>query len=268
MSALRIGSIVTGCLSLGFAAGWYLREPPARLPRTPPTAVVPPVATPQPKPIASGPQSAPETLVPPITFSVTDRLAALREMKSKGLDFGIRIFSNNQITPEFAKLYDLTPAEIAQLNQAYQQTQQRLDALIQQHAKLDPTSTDAKLIVTVGSFPAEGGQVYNDFLSVFSTTLGASRYALFNDISEDALEKSFGSFGLEHTRYEVTRRAPDHGMQFYGIKRSNALAVISASYHPFVGTTWGTLQAEKLKEHFPALRAFSLPSTVSTSSFP
>ena len=268
MSPFRIGSIVTGCLILGFAAGWYLREPPAQPLRTPPAAVAPAVATSQPKPIASGPQPASETKASPVTFSVTDRLAALREMKSKGLDFGLRIFSNNQITPEFAQLYDLTPAEIAQLNQAYQQTQQRLDALIQQHAKLDPTSTDAKLIVTVAAFPAEGGQVYNDFLSIFSTTLGTSRYALFNDISDDALEKSFGSFGLENTRYEVTRRTPDHGMQFYEIKRSNSLAVISASYHPFVGTVLGSLPAERLMEEFPALRAFPLPSTISVSSFP
>jgi len=87
---------------------------------------------------------------------------------------------------------------------------------------------------------------------------------LFNEISGDTLGNSFGSFGLEHTRYEVTRSVPDHGMQFYDIKRSNALAVISASHHPFVGTIMGRLQAEELKKSFPALRAFPLPSTVST----
>jgi hypothetical protein len=266
MPSLRLGFLVVVCFGLGLAAGLYLKHEPARslavtASRSP---AIQPASSPKPKEITFRINDTPAIASYAAPPSVADRMTIMSWMKHNGLDFGIPVFSNDLITPQFALFYGLTPTETAELNQAYQQAKRRLASIADQHASLDPASTDSKLIVNVLPFPTEGGEAYKALLSTFVSVLGADRYAMFNDISGDMLETSFSGFGLGGSRFEVTRRVPDHGSTFYDIKRSNSLPAIGGNPYPSAISTIGAMTAEDLKA-FPILKAYPLPTVSSPS---
>ncbi len=265
MSALRIILLATACLTLGFAAGWRLQHRPAAAhvgtPDTSPE-IAPVPAISQSKSVDSVVQPAVKAAGSQVaTPSVNERLAVLRWLKGNGLFVGVQLFSHDGVSPQFAVLYGLTPAETAQLNNVYQETKQRLEALAGQRARLDETSTAEKLIVTVPSFPVEGGQAYNELLATFASVLGTDRYALFNAISGDSLENEFDGFGLSNNRYEVTLLKPDQGRQLVSIRRSFSIPV-SADGGVTGGTSFNTMDARDVGKTFPLLKAFGLPSNL------
>lgn len=264
MNTLRIGLLMMVCVAIGYLTGSRVhRSAHSDAPSIPDATSAREPAAPklQRSDEASG-ASIPDTerATAMAAPSVTERLAMLRWMKSEGLDFGLPVFNNDKISPQFAAVFGLSSAETAQLNEAYREAKQEIDQLTHEHAKLDPASSAAKLIVNVPAFPVEGGKVYNGFLSVFSSVLGEARLSQLNDISGDVLANSLGSFGLEDIRYEITRRPVDHGFQFYDFKRFNSLPIAPGEgAHPFMGTISGRLQAEGLR-NIPALKSFPLPS--------
>ncbi len=279
MSATRLICTAIICLGIGFVAGWHLKPhaAPASLaaPIESSAAAVRSAAGAPSKPVdpsRSGTDPAARANpFPSGAPSVAERLATLRWMKNTGVFFATPVFKGeNQISPEIVSLYGLTPGETAQLEQATQRARQRLDELNRQHAQLDPASNAEKLVVTIPAFPKEGGEIYNELLSSFSTTLGPERYAVFNEVSGDQLENAFENFGTARTRFEVSAQITGEGKKIYNIARSYVFDAIDyrAGATGFIGgsasgTSYSTLDSAGVTKFFSVLSPFPLP-TVST----
>ena len=265
MSALRLGIIISGSLILGFAAGWFLHQSPASASPLP-SAVAVLYATPAADRAASAiktdPASTQETQPAPTNLpTANDHLAALRSLKAFGLLPHTGFFQGSKLDPQFVSLYGLTSPETARLNVAGLHAKQILDELCRQHARLDPSSSPEKLVVTIPAFPKEGGKIYNDLLAEISTVLGADRYAFFDQTSGGALDTAYDGFGLTKHRYEVVLLKESDGHTSYKITGSSVYDAID--YRAGVGTSsdgfWTTGDATSLKKDRPLLEPYPFP---------
>jgi len=271
MSIFRTGCFFAGSIALGFAAGWYLHQPKSVTPirgitSNSLTAVEYGASASQ----STLNQSKTESKVAGAgraTPTVSQRLATLVWLKEHGIPSSVQIFSSKGISDEFALFYGLTSEETARLNQAFQQTNQRLGDLSAQHARTDPASSAKTLIVTVAAFPEEGGKLYSNLLSQFAAVLGPDRYTEFNEISGDALESSFDGFGTARNQYEIGLAPSTDGKARYNIKRSFFFDSIDYGTDPKFqgGTSGGTsfnngLDTNNIIQSFPVLKAFTLPT--------
>jgi hypothetical protein len=278
MSARRLGIISSGSLILGFAAGWFLHQLAQSLSPVP-GAVASTLATPAAAPAAS-PTKADGASARVTQSAATDvptykeHLATLRWLKASGLLPYTGFFQYDKLTSQFALLYGLTPPETAQLNTAALQAKQRLDELYRQRVRLDPSSGPEKLVVTIPALPEEGGKIYNDLLAQVSAVLGPDRYALFDEISGNALDSSFDGFGLTRHRYEVVPVTEPDGRLSYKLTGAYVYDAInyragSDSSFPS-GTASGSFtttgDAASLIKNHPVLKSFSFPTVPPTSA--
>jgi hypothetical protein len=125
---------------------------------------------------------------------------------------GMRIdpFSSEQLNPQFTKLYELTPPEVAHLNVVFRRAKEQVDALEAANAKIEP-QPDGTLRVTIEPFPKEGGAFHDFVRSELFATLGPERSELYRRLSDSDESNSmeFGGFGLNRMVFEIRPTGPD-----------------------------------------------------------
>lgn len=205
--------------------------------------------------------------------TLSEHVALMRWMRQNGLLPYVPFFNGGKISHEFVSVYALTPSETAELSQASRQAKAKLEEMSSRRAQLDPSSNEKKLIVTVPSFPEEGGEVYDALLGRISATLGPERYALFDETSGTALDQEFKGFGLARNRYEVLLTVTPGGSTAY---QSTVSFVYDAiNYRASNGSAAGTsseyivnnsMNAAGVIGSFPVLKSFPLPSVPSVAA--
>lgn len=264
MNAIRLAFVLIVCLGIRFIVDWQLHQP------SDPVSIAPVITSvaqrPQP-PLAATKSPLPRTQTTQartsIQSAIIERLAELRSPNNVRIHGRFIPFRPNGVDPQFAALYDLTPLEAQKVNVAYQMAKQRLDELSNKHAQLSPSSSPEKLVITVLPFPEEGGQIYSNLIANFETLLGPERYAMFNEISEDDLERSLDGCGLGITLYEVTLGEIQNGNQIYEIKKKFDFPPTADFPSGYSNTAHGKLTADWSVEVFPVLRSYTLPSVPS-----
>lgn len=155
---------------------------------------------------------------------------------------GMRIqpFTFEQLNPDFAKLYELTPPEVAHLNAVFRRIKEQVDALEAANAKIEPQA-DGTIRVTIEPLPKEGGAFHDSVRSELLATLGQERSELYRQLSDSDGSDSteFGGFGLRRTLIEIGSIGPD----------GKALATWNTSIDPKT-----SLQTVSMKTDFPALQ--------------
>jgi hypothetical protein len=157
-------------------------------------------------------REAPSTALPGLP-AATDahavKMAQLRALaeaqKDKSANVNLPIVTRDgKLAPEFAKMFDLTPAENEALQRAVAQGRQQIDGLLAANATVTPTGDT--LVVEVKPFTG-GGDVYDTLMDAFARTLGPDRNELFLALQTDQLTRAFNSFGAEDRTLTFSREA-------------------------------------------------------------
>lgn len=130
-------------------------------------------------------------------------LAGAQKDKSANVNLPI-VTRDGKLAPEFAKMFDLTPAENEALQRAVAQGRQQIDGLLAANATVTPTGDT--IVVEVKSFTG-GGDVYDTLMDAFARTLGPERNELFLALQTDQLTRAFNSFGAEDRTLTFSREA-------------------------------------------------------------
>jgi hypothetical protein len=170
----------------------------------------------------------------------------------------LQVVTSRRLDPEFIKLFGITDAEAATLNERLAETKSRLDQLSIDAATSRLDSENNRFIVHVPPLPAEGGQVRDQLLQSFADVLGPERFDAMNALAGQAFDGAFSQFGLADTTYEINL-APttsDDGQSIYQIKETNTFPENSYS------TGNSTLNASSIPDTFPVLSHFIPPNTL------
>jgi hypothetical protein len=210
--------VLSAALLLAFGAGFAVARFAAATGIHGPDSSASSLKTPPPAPL--GPGSANASATSPTTVSIPDAApgapptyAALRAavlLASKQFS-GMRIqpFTFEQLNPDFTKLYELTPPEVAHLNAVFRRAKEQVESLEAANAKIEPQS-DGTLRVTIDPLPKEGGAVHDFVRSELLATLGRERSELFQQLSDtdSSTSMEFGGFGLNRTVIEIRPTGP------------------------------------------------------------
>ena len=142
-----------------------------------------------------------------------ERLKFVSEMNARlNSKFIIPPFTGDVLNADFVKMFGLTPAEEARLNAEIAAVKLRLAQLEASHATITPTDKGG-LVVTIPPFPTEGGEVYNAFQNAFRDTLGAERFAYYQQMLGTGSQEdyNFGNFGLANSIIYVKPASEDPG---------------------------------------------------------
>ncbi len=134
-----------------------------------------------------------------------DTLRAFTELKEQNLvvlSGTLLSPRDGKITEAFVKLFGLSSAETATLQEAINAGRRKIEALI----LANTTAEVKKESVVVSTKPFEGGaEIYDEVLDTFAQTLGPERFAVFLPMTSNQLGASFGQFGAEQRTVTVTR---------------------------------------------------------------
>jgi len=126
------------------------------------------------------------------------RLDAIVHLYRQKTLWGLAPLSSNghglALSSSFIDAFSITPDEQARLNKSIEEAERKTNALRLSHAVVQPTK-DGKILLTVASFPNEGGVVYDQLIQDFASTLGPTRNAAFSEICGDMMETSMNGFG-------------------------------------------------------------------------
>lgn len=131
------------------------------------------------------------------------------------------MWPRDKLNPQFIKVFDLSPPEVARLEGSLKLAKEQIDALLSRAATGEISADGAKLTVTVPPQPTEGGVIHDTLLSAFEQVLGPDRFLLFNTMSGDAFEQSFDQFGLatEIFTVDLNPERMSGGRPLYQVKK-------------------------------------------------
>lgn len=127
-----------------------------------------------------------------------------------------------KLTDAFASLFALDSAERATLQQVLDRASDQLADLQRQNATI-ARGNDDSVTVTIKSFAAEGGVVYDQLMKDFAQTLGADRNAAFVRLGSEQVERALGRFGAPDYVYTFKSRSNPSGGRSYDISERHKL---------------------------------------------
>lgn len=192
-------------LVVGAALGYFLRGTKEN--RVPPaTAVaaaaeviaVKPEAVPAPP---SSREAVPRDAVM-VASTPQSRLELLRLLdewqKQRLLSFRVEVFDQQKhLSPALKQLLNISEAEAAVLNGATDGVLRRIGEIEARHATARRDPETGAIVMTVPSFPSEGGRLYDELVAKFAAVLGPERNEVFQQIGAPSFEYSFGGFGVQ-----------------------------------------------------------------------
>lgn len=120
--------------------------------------------------------------------------------------------SAGKLTESFTGLFNLTPAEQAALQGTVDRAREHLAVLEQANATV-AVRPDGKVEIKVKAFAAEGGEVYNELMRDFASTLGPERDEVYRSLGAEQVELALSRFGAAERTVTVSRKAPGEGAQ-------------------------------------------------------
>lgn len=209
-----------GGLAVGFALGMVVggrERPQLTVEHAPPLSI--PVAA-QPVRAASMVDSTSETPRSPEAETL-HRLEVLKWLKSNDelarISLRLRVFDDAELLPGFVKTFGLAPEEVSVLEAATRRANARMTDLFVAAAKVRVAEDNSRAWVEVPALPAAGGQVYDELLQVFRTTMGPSRMPYFEEFAADSFEHAFGNFGVRESSFELQRKTIGNGQTKFSI---------------------------------------------------
>ncbi len=168
----------------------------------------------------------------------------------------------DQVGPQVIGFFDLTPAETATLNAAVVRAAQRMAELADQHASGRVDEATGKLIVDVPAYPEDGGHVFDELLGQFRAVLGPERFAYFDSLFGDNLERNYDGFGIHRVRYEVELKpmATFKGQPVHRIERSFVTGDGTGT-----GRSISQLPLNHVEKFHPILKRFLPPALAETA---
>lgn len=130
------------------------------------------------------------------------RLQVLADLKEKkwAVHAGTFLELDGKITPLFADMFSLTPAEHARMSAATDRAREKIAILEHAHGTIT-REPNGEIKLSVRPFPTEGGKVFDETMQEIATILGSARYDAFRRLSLEWFEKSFGGFGVAERTY-------------------------------------------------------------------
>lgn len=143
----------------------------------------------------------------------------------------IQPFSGERLDENFAKLYELTPAEVTHLDAVFRRAKEQVGALEAERAEIEPQA-DGTTRITIEPFPKEGGAFHDSVRAELLATLGPTRSELYRQLSEsnDSDATAFGGFGLRRTVIQIEPVGPDGKAQAWGYSNNTGTKIPTASY--------------------------------------
>ncbi|MDQ8185075.1 hypothetical protein [Pelagicoccus sp. SDUM812002] len=193
-------------------------------------------------------------------------LAKLSELKSSR-DVIIRLPIFDRVSKDLSRsvqsLFDLSPTEVAQLNQQIKATNLAL------HHEREARSTarlleDGTLQVDIEPFPERGRQIYEAFTATFKDVIGESNFLTLTQIADSSFEKDFNYFGAEVASLNVKRvtNNPKTGLPvFIASYESDRGESSGSTSSTIVGTDYFTFAGPDIYRLLTAEALLSLPAT-------
>ena len=214
----------------------------------------------EPVPVAPAERSAipPGENVRTAEAETLHRLAVLTWFK--GLDHRSRVLlriapidPNSELSRGFVGAFGLSASEAAALQAAVRRANGRVNSLLAAAAKVRVEADNSRAWVELPAMPTEGGQIYDELLQTFKTTLGPERLPYFEEFAAESFESAFRTFGAKQSTYEVVRSRDGGGRTVFSVKESFTLP----NHH---GTNTSTADSEGLPKWFPVLAQVLPPS--------
>ncbi len=214
------------CLAVGVVAGFWWHEFSAS-PGVEPKAILrpPPKAEPAAnrarveEPVVSAPVAKPAAPTGGDSLELLRRLQSMRGV----LSFSVRSFDiNGHISTQLKTLFHISDAEETQLNAALDEAKRRRGAIEAGMATSRRDEKSGALIITLPTYPEQGGQIYDQLLSQIQQTLGADRAELFQGVCGQEFDRTYGEIGLQPHTYTVTRATDGQGQTGFEVKDEHA----------------------------------------------
>jgi hypothetical protein len=167
-----------------------------------------------------------------------------RVLQSK---ISVPMLFGEELNPDFVSIYELSERETNQLKAALKNARGRLAELESRHARIEPKGP-TEFTISIPTFPAEGGLVFDDLTKAIRSILGEPRHELYLQLSRYDFESTsaFGMFGLGETVINVKPMRSEQG---------GAIATSSMSSNQETGTMSKTLDTDPdlLDTHYPLI---------------
>jgi hypothetical protein len=138
---------------------------------------------------------SPPSAADSIGKAADERRRVLMEAKKLGAVTHIPAVGRpRKLNSKFIQLFELSPSEQKDLQQAVDTAMKTIDRLEAENAKVE-TNAYGAAVISVKSYAEKGGVVYDKLLNAFARTLGPERYEAFTALSADSMESNLGSFG-------------------------------------------------------------------------
>ena len=132
------------------------------------------------------------------------RLAEMR--KRKLLNFHVQVFDFERgLTKEARELWQISESEAAQIDAAVAAARGRIGEMEAERAVVTDETKTGRLVITVPSFPEQGGKVFDEVRRQVLGVLGPERGNLFEELG--AFEGTLGQFGARTREIEVSKQA-------------------------------------------------------------
>lgn len=253
---LRILLVACLCLIAGFMAGWLSKPAPSALLNGHATG-----SADKSVPVSVSAERRPDNQAAsaerPGEVYLRNRRETLAWMKRRNTYLSTMPFNPYGLDLSLALMLGLAPAEIEELNTAYQETKKNLDNLAVGAATGQVSADGRKLVVAVPSLTAGSAPLYTNLLETIKRVLGPDRYPLFNEIAGEGFDVLFDRFGLNPVTYELTLQPESKA----GNPPSYLLNISSNDAVHRGGRTWSSnpTTREDLGKNFPAVAHFFTP---------
>jgi hypothetical protein len=171
-------------------------------------------------------------------MTALQRLDWLSEAQKTGLLQLVRVpftTRSGKLSPKFAELFALSPAEVDAMQQALNKAHERLDALALANATTH-TTPDGKIVIDVKPFDG-GGPIYDEMMDKFASLMGKDRNPAFLQLVDTGqLGDELNQFGAEQRTITMTPAGEKNGQPTYNLLDQHKFAAPAAST-PAIGAT-------------------------------
>ncbi|MFT3780765.1 MAG: sigma-70 family RNA polymerase sigma factor [Nibricoccus sp.] len=153
------------------------------------------------------------------------RLSVLSEAQKSGLLLNTRVpFVSvfGKLTPKFAELFMLSPAELETMQQSLDVAHSRVDQLALANASA-ATMPDGKVVIEVKPFEG-GGPIYDAMMDTFTSLLGKERSDAFLQLVGSQLGDELYQFGAEQRTITLTPAGEKNDALTYDLVDQHKLA--------------------------------------------
>ena len=228
MAKARWISILGGAVL--FAVGWFVGRQGTPVPAvapTPPLAKSTAVNAPEVSeaPLKVAPTKAAQVETAPVDFTSDDAVALVENLGGfERVKFGLWLArhgdmagrfdlfepgrlgrSSYLLNPKLQETFELSNAGMNQLQQAIDHARAEVSRIEQTLAQTGWDEKHEKWVIDVPSYPAQGGEVFDELHEALGAVLGAEKLPSFLDLHSRSIDRQFDQLGTKERRFLVER---------------------------------------------------------------